>query len=98
MSPVIIPRGYTKRYVDGEIKFEKQLEDIEDSLRNVSDASDVVLLEGTGHCGVGSIVGVNNAKIASMIGADIVLVANGGLGKLKCKAYRSWAQYLAQIF
>jgi len=80
MSPVIIPRGYTKRYVDGEIKFEKQLEDIEDSLRNVSDASDVVLLEGTGHCGVGSIVGVNNAKIASMIGADIVLVANGGLG------------------
>ena len=35
---------------------------------------------GTGHCAVGSIVGINNAKIASIIGADMVLVANGGLG------------------
>lgn len=34
----------------------------------------------TGHCAVGSIVGINNAKIASFIGADMVLVANGGLG------------------
>lgn len=37
-------------------------------------------LLGTGHCAVGSIVGVNNAQVASMIGADVVLVANGGLG------------------
>ena len=29
---------------------------------------------------VGSIVGVNNAQIAAMLGADVVLVANGGLG------------------
>lgn len=80
MSPVIIPRGYTKKYVDGEITYEKQLHDIESSFREVSAASDVVLCEGTGHCAVGSIVDVNNAKVASMIGADMVLVANGGLG------------------
>lgn len=43
-------------------------------------ASDIVLCEGTGHCAVGSIVGLNNAKVASIIGADMVLVANGGLG------------------
>jgi BioD-like N-terminal domain of phosphotransacetylase len=29
---------------------------------------------------VGSIVGVNNAQVAAMLGADVVLVANGGLG------------------
>lgn len=80
MSPVIIPRGYTKRFIDGKITYEGQLDKIKESFRNVNEASDVVLCEGTGHCAVGSIVGVNNAKVASMIGADMVLVANGGLG------------------
>jgi len=80
MSPVIIPRGYTKKYVDGEITYQEQLDDIGHSFREVRDASDVVLCEGTGHCAVGSIVGVNNAQVASMVGADMVLVANGGLG------------------
>lgn len=32
-----------------------------------------------GHCAVGSIVGASNAKVASLIGADMVLIANGGL-------------------
>lgn len=80
MSPVIIPRGYTKKYVDGEITYGEQLKEIESSFQYVSDASDVVLCEGTGHCAVGSIVNVNNAKVASLVGADMVLVANGGLG------------------
>lgn len=39
-----------------------------------------MLFEGTGHCAVGSIVGVNNAQVAALLGADVVLVANGGLG------------------
>jgi dethiobiotin synthetase len=81
MSPVIIPNGYTKKYVDGKIRHEQQLQDIEKAMRNVTDASDIVVCEGTGHCAVGSIVNVNNAKVASMIGADMVLIANGGLGK-----------------
>ncbi len=80
MSPVIIPSGYTKKYVDGEISFASQIHDIQKAMTNVSKASDVVLCEGTGHCAVGSIVGINNAKVASLIGADMVLVANGGLG------------------
>lgn len=80
MSPVIIPRGYTKQFIDGEITFEQQLKDLQRSMENISKASDIVLVEGTGHCAVGSIVGLNNAKVASIIGADMVLVANGGLG------------------
>jgi len=80
MSPVIIPQGYTKKFVDGEITLGTQVRDVERAMENVASASDVVLCEGTGHCAVGSIVGLNNAKVASLIGADMVLVANGGLG------------------
>ena len=48
--------------------------------KRISEISDVMLCEGTGHVAVGSIVNMNNAKVAAMIGADIVLIANGGLG------------------
>lgn len=80
MSPVIIPRGYTKKFIDGEVSYEQQIADIETAFEHVSATSDVVVAEGTGHCGVGSIVNVNNAKVAAALGADMVLIANGGLG------------------
>lgn len=81
MSPVIIPRGYTKKYIDGEISHEQQLKGLHSAMSHVAEVSDVVVCEGTGHCAVGSIVGMNNAKVASLIGADMLLIANGGLGK-----------------
>jgi hypothetical protein len=78
MSPVLIPKGYTKDYIDGKISHDGQLKAILDAYHNIAEKSEVVLCEGTGHCAVGSIVGLSNAKVASLIGADMVLVANGG--------------------
>jgi len=81
MSPVIVPRGYTREYVDGKISFDGQVEAVKGSMARIADRSDAVLIEGTGHCAVGSIVGLNNAKVAKLLGADMVLIANGGLGR-----------------
>lgn len=58
ISPVIIPKGYTKRFVDGEVSLEEQIKAVEKAMTHVTAASDVVLCEGTGHCAVGSIVGL----------------------------------------
>ena len=80
MSPVIIPRGYTKQYIDGEIDHSEQLQKVKNAFNHVNEASDIVLCEGTGHSAVGSVVGVNNAQVANILGADMVLIANGGLG------------------
>lgn len=81
MSPVLIPQGYTKDYVDGKISNASQKDLIIQHFNEVSRRSSIVLAEGTGHCAVGSIIGAGNAKVASWIGAKMVLVANGGLGK-----------------
>lgn len=81
MSPVIIPRGYTSRYINGEVQHETQVRAITRAYDAIAAKSDIVLAEGTGHVGVGSIVEVSNARTASILGADVVLVANGGLGK-----------------
>lgn len=80
MSPIIIPPGYTKDYIDGKISRNAQLDIIKNAYDQIANENEVVLCEGTGHCGVGSIVEASNAKVASMLGADMVLIANGGLG------------------
>ena len=74
MSPVIIPKGYTRQFVDGEISTSSQQRDVEEAAERISSCSDITLIEGTGHCAVGSIVGLNNAKVASLLGADMVLM------------------------
>ena len=56
------------------------MEQIDSAFGEVSKASDAVLIEGTGHCAVGSIVNVNNALVAHRLGASMLLIANGGLG------------------
>ena len=90
MSPVLIPQGYTKSYLDGEINHQDQMADIRRAYLNIVKATKlrggnhnnhfITICEGTGHVGVGSVVGSGNARIAAELGADVVLVANGGLG------------------
>lgn len=80
ISPVLIPRGYTRDYLDGRISSRGQEDLVHRAYKETSDTSDIVLCEGTGHCAVGSIVHASNAQVASWLGAKMVLVANGGLG------------------
>src|SRR3546814_8507933 len=80
MSPVLIPSGYTRAFIDGKIAREAQLAAIRQSFDRVAQTSDVILVEGTGHTGVGSVVELNNAQVASYLNAEMILVAHGGLG------------------
>lgn len=79
-SPVLIPKGYTRDYLDGKIRMEHQEALVQEAYRAIRSTSDVILCEGTGHCAVGSIVHASNAQVASWLDAKMILVANGGLG------------------
>jgi len=79
MSPVHIPRGFTKAYIAGEV-----VEDLGARIRaaHASFADhDVLLVEGTGHAGVGAVIGLSNAVVASMLDAPAVIVSEGGVGR-----------------
>lgn len=79
MSPVHIPRGFTKAYISGEV-----VEDLGQRIieaRAALDGRDVVLVEGTGHAGVGAVVGLSNAVVARMLDAPAVIVSEGGVGR-----------------
>ena len=80
MSPVHIPRGFTQAYIDGTV-----VEDLPARIR-AAHASfaidrDMLLIEGTGHAGVGAVIGLSNADVASMLGAPAVIVSEGGVGR-----------------
>ncbi len=80
MSPVHIPRGFTKAYIAGDV-VEDLAARIAAAHSVVSGSKDVVLIEGTGHAGVGAVVGLSNAVVAGMLGAPAVIVSEGGVGR-----------------
>ncbi len=79
MSPIHIPRGFTKRYLGGDI-----VEDMEGPIlaaQRFFAGHDIWLIEGTGHAGVGAVVGLSNARVASMLRAPTVIISEGGVGR-----------------
>jgi BioD-like phosphotransacetylase family protein len=79
MSPVHIPRGFTRAYIRGEV-----VEDLPARIREAHatfDDCDMVLIEGTGHAGVGAVIGLSNAAVAAMLGAPAIIVSEGGIGR-----------------
>jgi BioD-like phosphotransacetylase family protein len=79
MSPVHIPRGFTKAYIAGDV-VEDLAARIVSAHRQFAD-HEVLLIEGTGHAGVGAVVGLSNATVASMLRAPAVIVSEGGVGR-----------------
>jgi len=80
MSPVGIPRGFTEEYITGRTKSDLP-QRILRAFETVAQDCDVVIIEGTGHAGVGSVIDLSNATVAGMLRAAVLLVTLGGIGR-----------------
>jgi BioD-like phosphotransacetylase family protein len=80
MSPVHIPRGFTRAYIEGRVVDDLAAR-IERAHRALATDRDIVLIEGTGHAGVGAVVGLSNAVVAGLLGAPAIIVSEGGVGR-----------------
>ena len=80
MSPVAVPRGFTENYI-GNPNRDELAQEITGAYSRVSEGMDFVLIEGTGHAGVGSVFDMSNADVASMLGAKVIVVSSGGIGR-----------------
>ncbi len=80
MSPVLFPQGFTRDYLDGKIAPESLRAKITRSFASITRNNEITVIEGTGHTGVGSIIDLNNAQVAALLGCSLLLVAPGGLG------------------
>lgn len=80
MSPVLVAPGFTKDFLDQKIETESLVEKILSSYQELKKNDTCLVVEGTGHMGVGSIIGLNNAQVAKSLNIPILLIASGGLG------------------
>ena len=97
MSPVLVTSGFTKDFLDKKIQTKPLLDSILYSYEKLKTACQLLVVEGTGHMGVGSILDLNNAQVAKELKLPVLLIASGGLGssfdelalnKTLCDAYQ----------
>lgn len=80
MSPIAVEKGFTEKYIS---KPDRQniTKQIQDSYRRVSKNKDLVVIEGTGHAGVGSVFDHSNATVARLLGSKVIIISSGGVGR-----------------
>ncbi len=80
MSPIVIDGDFTEKIIQGKIKssFSKN---IVKAFKNLEKACDLVIIEGAGHAGVGTVIDQSNADTAKLLNADVLLVGGGGIGR-----------------
>lgn len=80
MSPIAIKKGYTREFIlNGNVRdLEKK---ILSAYERASKNKDFIVIEGTGHAGVGSVFDLSNASVAKLLGAKVILVTCGGIGR-----------------
>ncbi|MBI5124526.1 MAG: AAA family ATPase [Candidatus Omnitrophica bacterium] len=80
MSPVAIEKGFTECYIE-KCSDKDYTEIIRTSYERVAKDNDLVIIEGTGHAGVGSVFDLSNATVAKLLDANVILISSGGIGK-----------------
>lgn len=82
MSPVTLAPGTTRLFLDGEIDAAAPGKAIRAACAELEKKYDFLIIEGAGHGGVGSVIGMNNARIAAELNAPVLLVTGGGIGNV----------------
>lgn len=80
MSPIAIEPDFTRRYLE-TANNDELVKRLQQAFDRVAWEKDFVLCEGSGHAGVGSVFDISNARAAKILGAKVVIVTRGGIGK-----------------
>jgi len=93
MSPVVVYPDTTRRVVDGEISPQELQDRIMHAYAELEKRCDFIIIEGSGHPGVGSVMKTSNAHIAGMLKAPVLMVTGGGLGNVVDQIYMGLALF-----
>src|SRR5438874_11836206 len=80
MSPIAVEPDFTRKYLQSSNN-EALVKKIIKAFDRVAWEKDFVLCEGSGHAGVGSVFDLSNAQVAKILGAKVIIVTGGGIGK-----------------
>jgi BioD-like phosphotransacetylase family protein len=80
MSPIAVEPDFTRKYLQ-QANYDTLVRTIVRAFDRVAWEKDFVLCEGSGHAGVGSVFDLSNAQVAKLLGAKVIIVTRGGIGK-----------------
>src|SRR6201988_1939455 len=80
MSPIAVEPDFTRKYLQ-KSNYDALVKTIHKAFDRVAWEKDFVLCEGSGHAGVGSVFDLSNAQVAKILGAKVIIVTRGGIGK-----------------
>ena len=82
MSPVVIQPDSTRRVLNGEIDPLELENRILKAAAELEKKCDFLIIEGSGHPGVGSVVNLSNARVARLLNAKVLMITGGGVGSV----------------
>src|SRR5581483_2807955 len=80
MSPIAVEPDFTRKYLESANN-DALVRKIQKAFDRVAWEKDFVLCEGSGHAGVGSVFDLSNAQVAKIVGAKVIIVTQGGIGR-----------------
>ena len=82
MSPIVVDKDFTKNYLDDSASiYPKIVNRLCRSFDRAAYEKDYIIIEGTGHAGVGSVFDLSNAEVANILNAKVIIIASGGIGR-----------------
>ena len=93
MSPVVIHPDSTRKALNGELDLLELEKMIVQAGEMLEKKCDFIIIEGSGHPGVGSVVNLSNARIAKLLGAEILMITGGGIGNVIDNVYMNKALF-----
>lgn len=82
MSPIALHKSFTKEFLAGKIHQADLEQSLLSAVKELESKYDLLIIEGAGHAGVGSIIGLNNARVAHLLEAPVVIVSGSGIGSV----------------
>lgn len=80
MSPIAVEKGFTERYIERPSQASIKTQ-IKRAFKRVSVGKELVVIEGTGHAGVGSVFDHSNAYVARLLRSKVIIISSGGIGR-----------------
>lgn len=93
MSPVALHKNFTREYLHGKMDCHSLKEKIVKAVEVLDSKYDFLIVEGAGHGGVGSVIGLSNACVARTIDAPAIIVTDGGIGSVIDAVHLNLALY-----
>ncbi len=80
ISPIAVEPDFTRKFIQ-QSNTDMLVRRIQNSFDRAAWEKDFVIIEGTGHAGVGAVFDLSNARVAHLLGSKVILVTQGGIGR-----------------